>query len=648
MEKNSTMVESNSNMAFWTEVRALQKETLGVPEIKIAIIDGPVDSSHHCFNGVRLVQLNTLAAPARGGAGSNHGTHVTSIILGRHGGAVPGIAPGCHGLIVPIFEQKDRLMPCRQIDLAHAINQAVNHGAHVINISGGESADPKHIDLFLKQAILHCARKNVLIVAAAGNDGCQCTHVPAAGPGVLVVGAMDSRNMPIELSNWGDAYQTRGILAPGQEITGAVPGGGISTVSGTSFATAIVSGTAGLLLSMQLKRGDKPDPHFIGRAILESARPCNPQTGSDCRKYLSGSLNITGAYSLVKKAPGPAMHRGLSENGFHGKMASVIQPAAPRMPPILSTSGLNASSIPGSNPAKEVTETGTTNGRIGPDDPAPGKTVTQGKTSKVYVISRLGFDYGSVAVRDTYKEKMEAIGLFPDSPSDLLRHLDAYSHEPQEVSNIIWTLTINDTPVYAIRPSPAFSGVIYQRLMRYLEKQIGDENHMITIAGVIAGTKRLLSGQRVPVVIPNPRLMNQWTIETLIEGLLGEAPHADNERVIFHKKEAGVRDFLYRLINDFSNMGIAPGDRVLNFAATRALEIRQVFESAVENEMRFTDIRVNQLNFQRPGSQCREVVLMFSDPKKPSRRAGRRYGFTVDVSEVIPVTIGEVRSWSVY
>ena len=65
----------------------------------------------------------------------------------------------------------------------------------------------------------------MLIVAAAGNNGCQCLHLPAALPTVLAVGAMDAQGLPLGSSNWGDAYQNEGILAPGEKVFGAVPGG---------------------------------------------------------------------------------------------------------------------------------------------------------------------------------------------------------------------------------------------------------------------------------------------------------------------------------------------------------------------------------------------------------------------------------------
>ena len=280
-------------------------ESLGDPRISVAVIDGSVDQSHPCFNGAKLTQLPTLVSGVGDqGAASEHGTHVTSVIFGQHGSSIHGIAPGCRGLIVPVFTKGSQggVTPCSQMDLARAITQAVQQGANVINISGGQlAAGGESADRFLANAVRLCADKNVLIVAAAGNDGCDCLHVPAALESVLAVGAIDSAGSPIGFSNWGEAYRSQGILAPGENILGGIPGGITALKTGTSFAAPVVSGIIALLLSIQLKQGQKPDPHAIRDAILKSALPCNLQPGSDSRRCLVGILDISGAQALITK-----------------------------------------------------------------------------------------------------------------------------------------------------------------------------------------------------------------------------------------------------------------------------------------------------------------------------------------------------------
>ena len=87
-------------------------------------------------------------------------------------------------------------------------------------ISGGQLTDFGEVEAWLENAVNLCKANNVLIVAAAGNDGCDCLHVPAALPTVLAVGAMDAQGKPLDFSNWGEAYQSQGLLAPGENILG--------------------------------------------------------------------------------------------------------------------------------------------------------------------------------------------------------------------------------------------------------------------------------------------------------------------------------------------------------------------------------------------------------------------------------------------
>ena len=279
----------------------LWDRTLGDPRVCVAILDGPVDLAHPSFQGADLSELDGGTGPvACQGAAWEHGTHIASVILGQHSGPVRGLAPRCRGISIPIFASAEgnRLRTCSQLDLARAISLAVQQGAQIINISGGQFSASGTGSPLLTQVVRDCGRRGVLIVAAAGNDGCACLHVPAALDFVLAVGAMDARGEPLAVSNWGVRYQTQGILAPGVAIAGARPGGGTRLGTGTSYATAVVSGIAALLLSLQ-RQGRALDPHRIRRALLQSAAGCAVQPVPDCRRLLAGRLDLQGASALL-------------------------------------------------------------------------------------------------------------------------------------------------------------------------------------------------------------------------------------------------------------------------------------------------------------------------------------------------------------
>lgn len=124
---------------------------------------------------------------------------------------------------------------------------------------------------------------------------------------------MNAEGTPLDFSNWGERYRTQGVLAIGEAILGAKVGGGITAQTGTSYATAIVSGVAALLLSLQVKQGQAPNPQAVRAAILQSAIACDAQPAPDCRRILAGRLNVRGAMSIILQQ-GETMDENLEES----------------------------------------------------------------------------------------------------------------------------------------------------------------------------------------------------------------------------------------------------------------------------------------------------------------------------------------------
>lgn len=260
------------------ELKRIWQESIGEPEIMVAIIDGPADLSHPCFEGADIIYLGAPASrDAKIAPLFQNATAVASIIFGRHSSLVPGVAPGCRGLIVPVFSD-DSLSPCSPVDLARAIMQSIEYGANIINIIGSGIDFSDNPNSPLKNAMRLCAKNGVLLVAAGRNEGCQLS------------------------SSTGRHSFYHSILPPGERITAAAPGGGVAMKSGTRFVAPIVSGIAALLLSIQKKRGEKPDPNFVCEAILKSAHPFTPSgKDSDYRPYPAGGLDIASALDYIRK-----------------------------------------------------------------------------------------------------------------------------------------------------------------------------------------------------------------------------------------------------------------------------------------------------------------------------------------------------------
>ena len=510
-----------------------QSAMLGEPEVCVAVLDGPVDLSHPCFAGANIRRLDTLVQdPAGQGRMSVHGTHVASLIFGQPGSPVVGIAPGCKGLIVPVFREfeEGRLS---QLDLARAIEQSVLEGAHVINISGGERSQDGQPDPLLKRALQLCDENNVLVVAAAGNDGCACLHVPAAVPSVLPVGALGRNGEPLESSNWGEGYRSHGVLAPGEEIMGAVPGGGTLSLTGTSFATPIVSGAAALLLSIQHRAHNRIDPRAAARAILDTAHPCNPRDAPECGRYLAGILDVPRAYAYnesegktamtdlaATQIPSQAVEvasgqtslsaAGTPEGGVRAASAGLPAGAA-AAESVLETAdaGVMTSAVPAvaGGSAESVLETAdagvmtsavpaVAGGSGAPSADRNGKGVTssgdcncQGTAaatvgaavtpSYVYALGTVSFDFGTEARRDTFRQSMpeverrenDTIVLVSPNPYDVFQLSDYLNSRPSESTKLIWTLNLDLTPIYALEAEVAYPEDVYGTLRGALRRE---------------------------------------------------------------------------------------------------------------------------------------------------------------------------------
>ncbi|MBW4592618.1 MAG: PatA/PatG family cyanobactin maturation protease [Brasilonema angustatum HA4187-MV1] len=662
-------------------LETLRTISRGNSSICVAVLDGPVDLAHPCFQGADLKSLPSLVKGDAqiGGNMSGHGTHVASIIFGQPGSPVEGIAPQCKGIIVPVFSDDRRRTS--QLDLARGIEQAVNAGAHVINLSGGQLTELGESDGWLQNAVRLCQENNVLLVAAAGNNGCDCLHVPAGMPSVLAVGAMDANGQPMDFSNWGETYQTQGILAPGENILGAKVGGGTHRLSGTSLATPIVSGVAAVLLSLQLEQGETPDPHKIRQILLQSALPCDSDLPEETKRCLAGKLNIPGAITLVKggkmaetftsvsasevEAAGCGCDGSLTNASeaiaaHQGQPAPTLVTAAPSPPAgTVSSNTPNLQNLIQSFPSSP---TSVTQQPMMPNLSANSVTASQAPSELpdlgplVYALGTLGYDFGSEARRDSFKQLMPPydIGggvMVPANPYDARQMVDYLDENISEALPLIWTLNIELTPVYAIDPAGPFAGDSYRALHELLGGQILAENNAeyverVSIPGILTGRKvKLFSGQVIPVLEPqSTRGIYGWKVNNLVNAAVN-AVQAEDRTADQETIRSTLDGFLNRIYYDLRNLGTTSQDRALNFAVTNAFQAAETFSQAVAVGMELDSITVEKSPFCRMDSDCWDVKLKFFDPEN-NRRAKKIYRFTIDVSDLIPVTLGEVRSWS--
>jgi cyanobactin maturation PatA/PatG family protease len=463
---------------------------------------------------------------------------------------------------------------------------------------------------------------------------------------------MNHDGLPLDFSNWSDAYQEHGILAPGENILGAAPGGGSVAQSGTSFATALVSGAAGLLMSLQLRHTGKTDSQAIRQAILQSAISCDQHPVADCRRLLSGRLNLPaavsrlslGAVNIMSEPQNPTesaasnrVERFLENGAATDQIAQ--QEAAPVMPPTQSPSPRIEALSPPPAPAPEAPPKSEAKSSCGCGS---GCGSASKAPNTVYTLGQIAFDFGTEARRDSFIQQ----GVqHPGNPIELLEHLD---ENPWAASAVTWILVQETTPVYAIRPAGAFAEEAFSRLRTFMRGQIEEGISQVSLGGIEAGTATLLNGQEVPLIVPDIRSMFSWSTPALIEAVLGPRPENGQDDSCYDEQAEEVSNFLDRVYYEISNLGVAPQERAINYAATNAYQVATVYRDAIKQSLKLDNIGVERSSVCRPGSDCWDVRLTFFDPSQRHEKAKEVYRFTVDVSERVPVTVGKVRRWSAY
>jgi cyanobactin maturation PatA/PatG family protease len=499
----------------------LRQETQGDPRVVIAVIDGPVDVDHDCFRGAKLQTCDGgRPAPKSAGYGlaTAHGTHVASTIVGQPGSPVWGVAPGCTVRVCPVFaDQGAGLRVSSQPDLARALWSALRPPRGlptplVINISGGElmpRCEGAHCPTasgfahpMLRAAIDECHRRGVLVVAAAGNDGCRCQHVPAALPGVLAVGALEDRG-PAAYSNHGPVYARQGVLAPGRAILGAQPGGGTIPRDGTSFACGLVSGLAGLLLSVQQVRGQEPNARAVREALLRS-RTAISSSATDF--HHPGALNPLRAAELLFPSKGALTMNELQERAAlepRGKNAVVpASLSASCACQTATTSNVDDDLLDGAvdleesvdldDEVEELTASSARGKSRLSRRPRrrlnPSSCGCQQQNQLVYVVGELSYDFGMLVRQRSMQDNFDGAvlnGLHVADPAHFLMYLLGYDglgadEKPRrfgghlyDAASVIWLLSQDGCPKYAVRPTGAFAEAAYFELVRFLFESQG-------------------------------------------------------------------------------------------------------------------------------------------------------------------------------
>lgn len=236
--------------------------TLGSPEILVAILDTGIDRNHEDLAGKVVAEVNFSDSPVVDDL-HGHGTHIAGIIAANADNSlgIAGAAPSCLLMNVKVADDKGR---CDAAAIAEGIVWSVDRGARVLNISLCVSELSKE----LEEAIIYAWSRGAVIVAAAGNNSSSVPQYPAYHPECIAVTATREDDSRAPLANYGDWVD---VAAPGYQIYSTLPDNEYGYKTGTSQATAYVTGIAMLLYSIAVDSDGDGWVNDEVRAAIESS-----------------------------------------------------------------------------------------------------------------------------------------------------------------------------------------------------------------------------------------------------------------------------------------------------------------------------------------------------------------------------------------
>jgi serine protease AprX len=337
--------------------------TVAVIDTGVAPVEG-LDTQGKIVNGPDL-SYESQRAGTRYLDGFGHGTHVAGIIAGEDERLNPsakrtdprrfaGVAPNAGILNMKVATGDggaDVTGVIAAIDwvVQHRDDQGMN--VRVINLAyGTASTQGADVDP-LAHATQNAWKHGIVVVTAAGNDGADSDALlmPAADPYVIAVGAVDHQGTAAltddtvaDFSNPGNDTRRPDVLAPGKSVVSLrvphsyvddlYPEGRIANDkdqrylrgSGTSQATAVVSGTVALLL--QQRPGLTPDQ--VKALLTGTADPLAVATPAQG----SGVVDVVGLLDAATPAPSGAQQNWPASTGLGSLDASrggehVVDPA---------------------------------------------------------------------------------------------------------------------------------------------------------------------------------------------------------------------------------------------------------------------------------------------------------------------------------
>jgi subtilisin family serine protease len=235
---------------------------------KVCIVDSGIDGVHEDLSGNTLAGKNYTTSGSWNTDENEHGTHVAGTIAGLDNGiGVIGVA-GNKEVSLYIAKVFDATGSAPSSTIAKAMLGCAQAKANVVSMSlGGPS--PSGIQ---QKVVSLLAKRNILLIAAAGNNGDGSVSYPAGFPEVVSVAAVDINKVVATFSQFNADVE---ISGPGVNTYSTVPMGfgveGTATVAGVGYQAFPMTGSVTVVATSSLYNfglGTAVDAGAAGKVCL--------------------------------------------------------------------------------------------------------------------------------------------------------------------------------------------------------------------------------------------------------------------------------------------------------------------------------------------------------------------------------------------
>jgi len=257
-------------------------------DVVVAVIDSGIDTGHPELAGAFAGSFDPVAGTA---TAHQHGTGIAGAIAAH--AKLTGGAPAAKILAIRAFGEGKAGGPSSTSYLIlKSLDFAAGHGARIVNMSFAGPRDP-----VIARGVAAAAKKGIVMIAAAGNAGPTSPPLyPAVLPGVIAVSATDTGDALFAASNRGPQIA---LAAPGVDVLLPAPGGTYEMMTGTSFAAALVSGIAALMI----ERRPALTPDEVRAILTQTARDLGPPGRDDL--FGAGEADAFAALSRIEGGAAP-------------------------------------------------------------------------------------------------------------------------------------------------------------------------------------------------------------------------------------------------------------------------------------------------------------------------------------------------------